>query len=724
MKSSSNSMKYLAKQLADKIYSNDAKDILRLMQQVGLLVTPSSVTKVASENSQSGEPSVGIWSKKITENGNVHFTRNEKMSAEWSLWSQNPKISLKGDKKRVVYLGESAARGFLYDPSYTPAGVLESLLQSQLGEVDVVDLARTNADITLLTKTAEQALVLEPDALVIFAGNNWGPHAGYFSDTDLCRELASALREGGIPGFRRFIENTLVDEIKGLCDDIERMYQGIPVYWIIPEFCLGDWKDPDINAPWLGESNNIAWIEAHEKAKTALDSRDFELALHNANMMKSLDKGDCSTSHYILAKIYEYQGEIELQRQCLEQARDASLYDLTRHNSPRIMTLSQKVFREKGLEHGHQIIDLPAIFREHMNNSLPDRQLFLDYCHLSSEGIRVVMSATATNLLSALSDGKLEVKQKELFQGTTSPDNMIEAEAYLLAAIHNAHWGQSPDLVLYYCKQALAFSENIAHVMRDYIEIQNNMTPIWMQKITESLIENISPMLQRYFFQMEFKSLDETLFNAFSESLNSLAPGTSILVEQTRINYHSICKKETNLLAPFYHNTSLSNEQTLQNASLHFNDYHKAFDIISLFRFVGEEGKDAKAKVTLRLPHSEQLNKMPIDVYISVNNERLLTIKANQSWQSHEFDISGQLLRSGINNVEIQWPVDTLMRHCANEEIADMILLKRVPELFPVFGHIHTFSVASAKGYIDEDLTSLFTDSTGTEDSGYTEEFI
>jgi hypothetical protein len=43
-------------------------------------------------------------------------------------------------------IGESVARGYLYDPQFTPAMALEAILQAQLGHnaVEVIDLARTD----------------------------------------------------------------------------------------------------------------------------------------------------------------------------------------------------------------------------------------------------------------------------------------------------------------------------------------------------------------------------------------------------------------------------------------------------------------------------------------------------------------------------------------------------------------------------------------------------
>lgn len=726
MTNSSDAMKHLAAQLAEKIYSGETREVLRMMQQVGLISKPGRELEKGISAVSEHSNRVGVWKLDTNENGESYFTRDSNKSAEWGLWAQIPKFHHKGRKKRIVFLGESAARGFLYDPSYTPAQVLESILQLQLGEekIDVIDLARTNANIKHIGRLAKNVLVLEPDALVIFAGNNWGPNAGYSSDSKLCQELAYALREHGVTGFRQFIEDALKDEIIELMDEIAQLYSDIPVYWVVPEFCLGDWKDPDINAPCLNTAENTAWINACNKAKGALESSDVDLALLEAEKMLFLDQGNCSTTHYILAQVYRSQGDIEKERSALENAKDSSLWDMLRQNSPRIMSLSQRVLRDQAVKHDHFLIDLPKVFREYTNNKLPGKQLFLDYCHLSSEGIRLAMSEVAVHVLALISDAKTKFNRKKLFDTSLVPNDSIEAEAYFLAAIHNAHWGQSQELVLYYCQQALKYSNTIADIMRDYIEIQNNQTPIWMQKATESLVTNISPTLQRYFFQMEFKSMDEVLFGAFVESMSKQAPELGMLLNQVRIKYHSVCKKPTNMLAPFYHNTSISNEQTLQNATLRFNDYYEAFDIFSNFKFIGESGRGAKGRITLRLPSKDIIESAELNVHVSVNQVALISIKPDACWKTWEFEIPGELIVNGINKVAITWPLESVRRKDVLKSAANSVAMGKTPELFPVFGHIYSFVIENSKECVDDNLLSILLEQSEIKDDTYEEECI
>jgi len=115
---------------------------------------------------------LGIWERK-TENGKVSFVRRMETIDEWHFYANLGRIELKGAKQRLVYLGESVARGHLYDPEFTPVMALEKTLKAQLGnELEIIDLARTNLGYQV-SELAIAALQLQPDVTILFAGNNW-----------------------------------------------------------------------------------------------------------------------------------------------------------------------------------------------------------------------------------------------------------------------------------------------------------------------------------------------------------------------------------------------------------------------------------------------------------------------------------------------------------------------------------------------------------------------
>jgi len=85
-------------------------------------------------------------------------------------------------------------------------------------------------------------------------------------------------------------------------------------------------------------------------------------------------------------------------------------------------------------------VDLPRLFEEELG-SLPGRQFFFDYCHHNSAGMRWAMAFTAAKLLASM--GQNAPGFRMLYDAAPEPEPGVDAEAHLLAALHNQRWGQS-----------------------------------------------------------------------------------------------------------------------------------------------------------------------------------------------------------------------------------------------------------------------------------------
>src|ERR1700761_5896069 len=171
MDDSSELLKSFANSLAKLASSGDNHHLIRSLQLAGLFGEPQSLANgAAPQDRPSGyghASRVGIWERKA-QNGSPHFVRTMDTADEWNMWANQGRIEAKGSKRRIVLIGESVARGYLYDPLFTPARVLELILRPHfpVGGVEVVDLARLNLSRTQLTDLVNSALLLEPDALV------------------------------------------------------------------------------------------------------------------------------------------------------------------------------------------------------------------------------------------------------------------------------------------------------------------------------------------------------------------------------------------------------------------------------------------------------------------------------------------------------------------------------------------------------------------------------
>ena len=168
-------------------------------------------------------------------------------------------------RRRIVLLGESAARGYFYDPTFSPAVVLQRLFRRlpTTQDVDVVDLARSNIDPAGIVGLARQSARLNPNLFIVFAGNNWSSSS--FFDGVTRGELIEALARHGYRGYVDVIEKwrtlrtrTALNHLAGVADRADT-----PVIVVVPETNLLHWREDQalvvpVSGP-LETRNGLAW---------------------------------------------------------------------------------------------------------------------------------------------------------------------------------------------------------------------------------------------------------------------------------------------------------------------------------------------------------------------------------------------------------------------------------------------------------------------------------
>src|SRR5689334_20238398 len=329
-------LKTFADRIARAASSEAAEELVRMLRISGLtgddhtraLVSEIPKTFDASEPGVPPQQSrhIGIWERKV-ENGKTCFVRRLEAIRSWQYWANVGLIEPRGSKLRVLLIGESVARGYLYDPSFTPAIALQMILDGYFGKdhAEVIDLARTNLGYEV-RELALAALQLEPDVTIIFGGNNWGFSLPAFRDI---AEIEQAITTGGMAGVKQVCDDYIAGAVKTIVTDIAAEYKksGVPLTWIIPEFNLGDWREPFTNAPYLPGDGNREWIAALEAAREAFDAGECQRAERLAARVVELDQGTCSAGYYLLADCREVANDVDGRRKYLELARDAQSWD-------------------------------------------------------------------------------------------------------------------------------------------------------------------------------------------------------------------------------------------------------------------------------------------------------------------------------------------------------------------------------------------------------------
>jgi hypothetical protein len=704
-------LKDFADRLARIAATEDGEQVTRLLRVAGLLGSPArddaeeSLTdnignRVKPKETPVEPPSpmrVGIWEGR-KENGETSFVRRADMKGAWPFWADVERIEPKGARRRVVLVGESVARGYFYDPQFTVAGALEMILRSHMAEVEVVDLARTNIGLEV-KELAKSALLLEPDALVIFAGNNWD--IPVIPETGAAASMDTLIRTQGLPGFKRCVEEQLVNAVRQLVEEVGSLYEseGIPVVWMIPEFNFGDWQEPPTNAPYLPPGVNREWLALWETARAALHNSNLEAASGAAEKMVQLDHGTTVTGLYILAECSRRTGARDAERRFLEQARDALIWDSSRSISPRPYTVAQQTLREEVRKYGNEIVDVPELFREYLKGGLPDRSLFLDYCHLTTRGIQIAMAAAASRVLRLFK--VTDIPWPALVDDSIAPTREVEAEAAFLAALHNAHWWQPYELVRHHCLRAVRLSPEIAQVMSRFIDLQTRRTPMLMCRAAEELAQAGSPLIRQYLLRHSTQQLDLYLLDAVVSSLKEIGIEAGARLDELRLEEHSVTLRDADLLDYYYASAALQPQEVMWLFPFEFQKrtrlkhYYTAYSPESRFVFIGRAGRPVRLQLTSRIPYPQQTG---ASASIEVNERRAAEMFIGREWGSWDIEIQGDEMRDGLNEVVIRWPVPAFPGEQPLESLIDDLVDKAVPELFCPFGEIHSFVASDGQG--------------------------
>ena len=698
------SLKPFANRIAHAAVPEKAAQIVRLLRLSGLLSGPAEnlAPTVPAPIAHAPDPClppteskhVGIWERR-TENGRTCFVRRLEMMDEWHFWSNLARIEPKGPRRRVLLMGESVARGYLYDPAFNPAMALQTILNTQFGadEIEVIDLARTNLGYEV-RELALAALQLEPDIGIIFGGNNWGVSSPTFADI---AETDRASSREGVAGLKRSCDDYLSLRSRRVIADIAAAYKrsGLPLVWIVPEFNLADWREPSTTAPYLRGDLNHEWLLLHEQARRALRKVDYVTGEKFARRMLEIDRGVCPTSYYLLAECCRLARDFDRERNYLELARDAAAWDGSMTYTPKPNRVIQEAIREVMQEYSYQTVDLPAIFTKYLDGEIPGRRLFLDYCHLTTEGIEIAMAAAASCILRVLKG--VDVPWNRLVDDHVAPSRETEAEASLLAAIHSAHRWQSYDVVRHFCSRALKFSPHVAELMLNYIELQTcNAGAPRMNEPEEQILRLGSPLIHRYILRNNERRLDEVLLRAIADALEETGIAAREHLEELRREEHSVTGRTIDLLDPFYYSSAGQPQEyegltwSTNHAGFH-SQYYRAYWPHSRFVFIGEAGFPISLCLTCRLPQATPRERR---ISIEINGRREVEFEIDEQWSTWDLDIPAHDLVDGVNEIVVRWPMPEIRSEEALSKAITDLCQEVAPEFYPVFGHIYSFTAS------------------------------
>jgi len=667
-------LKSLADEMVHLLRGSGSESTVLLMERLGLFSLPERSTPGVRPGF------VGIW-----EAGPEGYERSAALREEWRLWADVQSIPRKGERKRVLLLGESVARGFLYDPDFNPAQALDAALSTALAEpVEVVDLAKTNLMGSHLAGLLGTAPALEPDGLVLFAGNNWLLAEKRFRHIE-----AAVLREHGALGLKAQREQRLAAFVDTLRRQLTELSARLPIVLVVPEINLADWRlDAKADAPWLPFGRNRRWLECRTAAVAALAALRLDEAAALAREMVDLDGGTAASGWTLLADCARARGDLAAARTCLEKARDAHLWDFT-HQTPRTLSVIQQALRGCALPGQIAVVDLPSCFVAWQAGELPGRRLFLDYCHLSAEGIRVAMAATALEIANLLGAGRPLPEIDSLANDIPPPSPHIEATAHFAAALHSSYWGQSNPFISYLCHEAARRCPEVAQAMRAYLEILTRRTPIWACTAFERLSAVATPFLERYILR-NAKLFEPVLLPAIADALETNGLPSVAFLDELRKNERSLSARPRDLLDP-YHRASLADLDWLEWPTY----YQRVYSPTSRYPWVSRAPWEVSFVLNCRRTGATA----PGECQVRINGTCLARLPLTAEWSTFHFSAPGDLVQSGVNWLEIDWPLDLPDGEEEIEHIAREHEHGRFVPLLPIFAEISFLSAVQRSAH-------------------------
>lgn len=633
---------------------------------------------------------LGIW-KKTMENGQEFFERDADKNIDWPLWANIHRIPVKKERKRIVLLGESVARGYFYDPYYNVAAELEGILRrlDDLQDVEVIDLARTNMRMAGLATLVNQCSVLNPDAVVLFAGNNWFPDLRETIGPKEYAEMHALFAGQSFQGLKPYLERRFTELIRNFLAKVRAALgeQGIPVIFLIPGFNLRDWRSDEIGKaiPRLKENEIRGWLDARTRAEAALQEGRQEEARRAAEEMIRIDAFN-PLGHELLAEYFMQTEQWKEAHRCFEDCRDAILVNRGGNNHPRCFGIIREALLSMGREYGVEVVDLPHIYSEWIGEGVPDRRLFFDYCHLTLEGIRLSMRHAAGVLARTLTGRQLS--PEKISDAGLEPDKRVQAIAHFCAAIHNGHNDQSPEIVRYYCQKALAFSREIREEMLQFIDLATRYAPTVLCQSFEGLIAGGRMKQYEGGFALRppkgKKLLDIVLVDAITQTLEAAGIEVRASVGRLRMDEHRVTPEGVNLMESFYSSTSY--QDFLINEPL--PGFMQIRGMRSVFRFFTDRSRPLNFELVFRLPG--RMAKGMVRVYINNRETAAAELPASSVWAVGSFTLEPVDLAAGLNRLTLEWPYTPLIQEGGEPVLTSNGFLNR---LMPAIAEVHAFNV-------------------------------
>jgi len=455
---------------------------------------------------------------------------------------------------------------------------------------------------------------------------------------------------------------------------------GASTVLVVPEVNLIDWQR---SRPvcWLPGDGVNAWHALAARARSAVATGDFSAAAAAAEQMIELDSGMNPTSQRLLAIALYGLGELEACRAaCLAEVQ-ARIFD----NYPTMPGATrdiQDAIRQGAAEHELELVDLPELF----GGALAGRRFFLDYCHLTAEGMQRAMKKVASVSLSLCDPQTPRTIDPDVPALFVPPE--LDARAKFLSGLCAAHWSarESPSLAPYWFDEALRIWPNIAAHMLSFVESRTAPAELMQFSKAEQELDERSELAgrrMRHAFNVDAEVLDWML-DALERS--GKEPCRAEL-ERRLIEAHGVNAEGVNLASAFYHHHSFAQLSASHTAlgpepALYLRSLWPRFE----HTLIADAAEDVELELTLRLAPEDGPRQAPLG--LELNERSLGSVLVSERWTRHTLRIDRHLLRHGMNRLSLIWPAVPSDGERALSRVAERWTRGAPADVHPTFGEL------------------------------------
>ncbi|HEY2736958.1 MAG TPA: hypothetical protein VGK45_01065, partial [Thermoanaerobaculia bacterium] len=383
---------------------------------------------------------------------------------------------------------------------------------------------------------------------------------------------------------------------------------------------------------------------------------------------------------------------------------DATAYPtLAFLGAPQAGTAVQDLLRELSRRHGFFPIDLPEIFAEHTSSPLPGRRLFLDYCHLTAEGMRVAMAAVAATVLDLSGMVESIPVWRDLVAHGPAPSPEAEAVACLGAAIHSAHRlltvGSKLPLLRHWCAAALDASPGISGTLLDLVEARSAPCPAVLTAAQQRNAASPYRLLLQHGWQWDH--LDADVITAIRGLLKDW--GLEGEIDRRLLAFRAVPAKGIDLAAPpfFYLWEPLERfyPEVMRLDDLTAPAYLRCPWPETSFALLTEGDRDLAIELTARLPPpplSSETAERTGEIRMTVNGQEIGSIPASARWSRSLLRIPQAALSHGLNRLTLLWPDPPPVNGDPLAWAIERLESGLAADLHPVFGEVFSLRVGHA----------------------------